>query len=209
LVLANTVYFKADWRTYFLEVADAPFAKADGTVVQTPTMRQSSKIRYAETGGMTAIELPYAAGPYAMWLMLPPAGGKPEDALTPVVMGRMRAAFTQTQVEVAVPKWDFETMLDLKSVLTGLGLKSAFGGGADFRGIAPGLFVAQAIHKANITVDEWGTEAAAVTAMVMALSGPPPATARFIADRPFAFAIVGGDDQIPLFIGRVSDPTAK
>jgi serine protease inhibitor len=209
LVLANTVYFKADWRAYFHEVADAPFTKADGTVIKTPTMRRSSKIRYAETGGMTAIELPYAGGPYAMWLMLPQAGGKPEDALQPVVMGRMRAAFTQTQVEIAVPKWDFETALDLESVLTGLGLKSAFGESADFRGIAPGLFVAQAVHKANITVDEWGTEAAAVTGIVTANSGPPPATARFIADRPFAFAIVGGDDQTPLFIGRVSDPTAK
>jgi serine protease inhibitor len=209
LVLANTVYFKADWQAYFPEVADAPFTKADGTVAQTPTMRRSGRVRYAETGGMTAIELPYAAGLYAMWLMLPPAGGRPEDALSSVVMGRMRAAFTQTQVEIAVPKWDFETTLDLRSVLTGLGLKSAFGEGADFRGIAPGLFFSQAIHKANITVDEWGTEAAAVTAVAWAVSGPPPATARFIADRPFAFAIVGGDDQIPLFVGRVSDPTAK
>jgi serpin B len=209
LVLANTVYFKADWRMFFEGVADAAFTNADGSVIRTPTMSNAVRIRYAETGGIAAIELPYADGPYAMWLMLTPPGAKPEDALTPAVLGRLRAAFTETQVEVAVPKWDFETSLDLQPVLTGLGLTSAFGSGADFSGIAPGLFISQAVHKANISVDEWGTEAAAVTGIGFAVSGPPPATAKFIADRPFAFAIVGGDDAIPLFIGRVIDPSAK
>jgi serpin B len=209
LVLANTVYFKADWKEFFLHVADQPFTKDGGSVIQTPTMLRSGQLRYAETDGIAAVEIPYAAGPYAMWLMLAPAVGKPEDALTPTAMGRLRAAFTMTQVDVAVPKWDFETSIDLGKVLPDLGLRSAFSGAADFSAIAPGLFLAQAIHKANITVDEWGTEAAAVTAGAMATSGPPPAKAKFIADRPFAFAIVGGDDGIPMFTGRVSDPAAK
>ena len=74
-------------------------------------------------------------------------------------------------------------------------------------GIAPGLFISQAAHAANITVDEWGTEAAAVTGVAMATSGPPPTVEEFHADRPFAFAIVGGADGVPLFVGRVSDPT--
>ncbi|WP_144122538.1 serpin family protein [Catellatospora sichuanensis] len=209
LVLANTVYFKADWRSYFVDVADAAFTRADGTVVRTPTMRNALAVRYAETGGIAAIELPYAEGPYAMWLMLPPSGGKPEDALSHQVLARLRDSFTELQVDVAVPKWDFESSLDLKAVLSGLGLTSAFGGGADFSGIASGLFISKAVHKANVTVDEWGTEAAAVTGLAGAVSAPPPPTARFIADRPFAFAIVGGRDRIPLFIGRVSDPSAR
>lgn len=208
LVLANTVYFKADWRSFFLDVADASFTRSDGTAIATPTMRNGLRIRYAETAGISAIELPYAEGPYAMWLMLPPAGGKPEDALTHQVLARLRDSFTELQVEVAVPKWDFDSSIDLKRVLGKLGLTAAFQGGADFSGIAPGLFISDAVHKANITVDEWGSEAAAVTGLAMALSGPPPTQAKFVADRPFAFAIVGGKDSIPLFIGRVSDPSA-
>ncbi|GAA2364816.1 serine proteinase inhibitor [Catellatospora methionotrophica] len=209
LVLANTIYFKADWRAYFLDVADAAFTPADGTVIQTPTMRASLRTRYAETGGVTAVELPYAEGPYAMWLILPPPGGKPEDTLAGQVLARLRGSFTEQQVEVAFPKWDFASDIDLGTVLPALGVKEAFGGGADFSGISPGLFIAKAVHKANITVDEYGTEAAAVTGIAMAMSGPPTPTARFVADRPFAFAIVGGPDRIPLFIGRVSDPSAK
>lgn len=209
LVLANTVYFKADWRTFFSGPMPAPFTTAAGNRIQTPTLRDNRRIRYAETGGVSAIELPYASGPYAMWLMLPASGGKPEDALTSAVLGRLRDSFTEAQVDVSVPTWDFETSLDLIDVLGRLGVVTAFSSEADFSGISPGLFISQAIHKANISVDEWGTEAAAVTGIGFAMSGPPTPTARFIADRPFAFAIVGGDDQIPLFIGRVSDPSAK
>ncbi|GAA1410031.1 serpin family protein [Catellatospora coxensis] len=209
LVLANTVYFKADWHSYFLDVADAAFTKADGTVVRTPTMRNGLRIRYAETAGIAAIELPYAEGPYAMWLMLPPSGGKPEDALAHQVLARLRDSFTELQVDVAVPKWDFDFSIDLRTTLAKLGVSAAFDAGADFDGIAPGLFISAAVHKANITVDEYGTEAAAVTGLAMAMSGPPPTQATFVADRPFAFAVVGGKDRVPLFIGRVSDPSAK
>lgn len=209
LVLANTVYFKADWQAFFPGVADARFTRADGRVIQTPTMRDSRRARYAETAGVQAVELSYADGPYAMWLMLPPEGGRPEDALHPDVLGRLRPAFRETQVDISVPKWDFGTAIDLKSVLAGLGLTVAFTEAADFAGIAPGLFIDQALHRATITVDEWGTEAAAVTGIAFAVSGPAPTDVKFIADRPFAFAIVGGDDRIPLFIGRVSDPSAR
>lgn len=210
LVLANTVYFKADWRRFFTTTADMPFTKADGTRIQTATLKDSRRVRYAETGAITAIELAYAEGPYAMWLMLAPPGGQPEDALTSEVLGRLRDSFTETAVEIAVPKWAFQNTIELKKVLPGLGLTSAFTlGDADFRGIAPELFIHDALQTADISVDEWGTVASAVTGMMMAQSGPPPATARFIADRPFAFAIVGGEDHIPLFVGRVCDPTAR
>jgi hypothetical protein len=90
-----------------------------------------------------------------------------------------------------------------------LGLTAPFAADADFSGIAAGLFISQAAHAANITVDEWGTEAAAVTGIAMALSAPPQPNEVFHADRPFAFAIVGGSDGIPLFIGRVSDPAGE
>ncbi len=209
LVLANAVYFKADWHSYFLDASAAPFTKGDGTVIQAPTMHRTGLMRYAQTGGMSAIELPYALGEFAMWVMLPAVGGKPEDTLAPAAYGALRSAFGEAQVAIAVPKWDFETSLDLATLLPGLGLRKAFEPSADFSGIAGGLFIAQAVHKANITVDEWGTEAAAVTGIGMPTSAQPEPAIRFTADRPFAFAIVGGKERIPLFIGRVSDPAAK
>jgi serine protease inhibitor len=71
-----------------------------------------------------------------------------------------------------------------------------------------GLYIYQAVHKANITVDEWGTEAAAVTGIAMAVSAPPQPTARVRADRPFGFAVVHAPTGVPLFVGQVADPSA-
>jgi serpin B len=210
LVLANTVYFKGDWSFPFDGPAPAPFTKADGQTITVETMTRNAMTGFAESGGTIAVELEYAAGPYAMWLMLPPKGAQPEDALTPEVLGRLRTGFAKTQVDVSVPKWDFASAIDLKPVLEGLGLRKIFSStAADLSGIGNNLFVAQALHKANITVDEWGTEAAAVTALgIDATSAKAPAPVKFMADRPFAFALVGGEDRVPLFIGRVSDPGA-
>ncbi len=209
LVLANTVYFKADWQHTFAPPMLARFTKADGSVVQAPTLGRTANTRYAESGGVTAVEIAYAAGPYAMWLMLPPAGAQPEQALRPETAQALRGAFTDAVVAVSFPAFDFETPTDLLQVLPKMGLASTFGAGADFSGIAAGLSIDQAVHKANITVDDWGTEAAAVTALSMPTSGPPEPQKRFIADRPFAFAIVAGKDKVPLFTGVVADPTAK
>jgi serpin B len=90
-----------------------------------------------------------------------------------------------------------------------MGLRQPFTDAADFSGIADGLFINGAMHRANITVDEHGTEAAAVTAIAMAGAGiqaPPHVQIR--ADHPFAFAIINTRNQAPLFMGTVTDPGA-
>ena len=82
-----------------------------------------------------------------------------------------------------------------------------FGTGADFSGMLRGVWLDQAVHRANITVDEWGTEAAAVTGISIFGSGRPPPDLTIRADHPFAFAIVDTQTATPLFIGHVADPT--
>jgi serpin B len=64
------------------------------------------------------------------------------------------------------------------------------------------------VHRANITVDEWGTEAAAVTGIGFASAGKMPPMIRMTVDRPFAFAIMHTATGVPLFMGRVADPSA-
>ena len=66
----------------------------------------------------------------------------------------------------------------------------------------------RALHRANITVDESGTEAAAVTALVVDAAGAGPASVTVRADHPFAFAIVHQATAAPLFLGQVADPAA-
>ena len=68
-------------------------------------------------------------------------------------------------VSLALPRWKSTTKLDLAPALNALGIHTAFTPAADFTAIAPGLYIGQAIHRATIDVDEWGTEAAAVTGL--------------------------------------------
>ena len=62
----------------------------------------------------------------------------------------------------------------------------------------------------RICVDENGTEAAAVTAMLLALSEPdaaPPKPVSVVINRPFIFLIRDGETGAILFVGRMVDPT--
>lgn len=178
-------------------------------------MQQAGFYAYASgASGWQAVSLPYASGidgtpeaNLAMWLILPPTGGDPAEMLAPDVLTAVAGSLTKSAVDLTMPKWDFATTIDLGTVLIGMGLTDVFDVG-DFSGIADGIGgISSAVHKANITVDETGTEAAAATGLVFAASGVMT-TESFHADRPFAFTIVGGAEHVPLFSGVIHDPTA-
>jgi serpin B len=211
LVLANTVYLKASWAysTPGAATVEQPFATAGGRV-DVPMFAQTGTMAYGSGGGWQAVEVPYAGGDLAMRVLLPSAGGDPMDLLAPDTMTAIGRALVPALVEVTMPRWDFATDLDLRTSLMSMGLTAAFSDGADFDGISRDLHIDRAVHRANITVDEWGTEAAAVTALAMAAAGAAPEhPIRVTVDRPFAFAIVGGPQRVPLFMGGVADPGGR
>ena len=84
---------------------------------------------------------------------------------------------------------------------------------ADFSAMAnvPGepLFIGAVVHQANITVDEFGTEAAAATAVIMRAGAAyiPDEPLPFVVDRPFLFAVRHKPTGAILFLGHVGDPT--
>ncbi|GAA3794426.1 serpin family protein [Sphaerisporangium flaviroseum] len=210
LVMANAVYLKADWLHPFAEdppEQDAAFTRADGSTVRTKLMRLKADLRYASGPGWQAVELPYAGSDLAMWVLVPERGSSPVDLLTPAALGRAAAGLKVTNVGLSLPGWDFATDLDLRAPLRTVGLNALFDG-ADFSGIADDLVLDQVVHRANITVDEWGTEAAAVTGMAFIVSARPSPAAEVRADHPFAFAIMHGPTSAPLFVGHVADPAA-
>jgi serpin B len=61
------------------------------------------------------------------------------------------------------------------------------------------------IHKTYIKVNEEGTEAAAVTAIVFETTsiGPPK---QITVDHPFLFAITENSSKSILFMGKVAEP---
>jgi serpin B len=82
---------------------------------------------------------------------------------------------------------------------------------ADFSGITrdASLSLWAVIHKAYVDVNEKGTEAAAATGAVMAVTSMRPQRPVFCADHPFFFVIRDNATGSLLFAGRVANPQAN
>ena len=210
LVLANAVYLKADWATPFAEqpTSDATFTTGAGKQITVPTMHQDGSMGYASSNKWQAVALPYAGGTLTMYVIVPNASTPLADLLAPATLTRISDGLRPTSLSLALPRWTSTTKLDLAPVLNTLGIRTGFTPTADFSAIAPGLYITQAIHRATIDVDEWGTEAAAVTGLAFAAASraAPPLTVR--ADHPFAYAIVNPQTGVVVFEGSVADPSA-
>ena len=79
---------------------------------------------------------------------------------------------------------------------------------ADFRGISESekLYINSVVHKANITVNEEGTEAAAATAIMMRKTAFNIEEVDFKVDRPFIYLIRDMDTNCIYFIGKIINP---
>ena len=73
--------------------------------------------------------------------------------------------------------------------------------GKDIRG---NIFISKVIQKTHIDLDNSGTRAAAVTAVIMAPESAMPGPTKFYRvelDRPFIYAIIDTESGLPIFIG--------
>ncbi|WP_419839668.1 serpin family protein [Candidatus Poriferisodalis sp.] len=210
LVLVNTVYLKADWRTPFWAdlTRDGTFTTGIGQQVTVPFMRDDEAIirRYVQLEGADAVELPYVRRELAMWLIVPHESdglAAVEASLDAAALADLSGIARTGTVDLTMPKWE-QTLppADLFEWLCPRG----FCAGAGFDGIAPGIFITAALHGAKVIVDEKGTEAAAATVIEGDMSMPPPPDLTVVADRPFLWAIIHNDTQAILFVGRLTNP---
>jgi serpin B len=218
LVLANAVYFKAQWVRQFSpeDTRESSFTTLDGRTNRVPTMIQSGhKFAYKAGDGYQVAELAYWGG-YTMTAILPARGTFRafEDGFTPARLDAVLNGLREAQLDLQMPKFAFDSAASLKAALEALGVANAFvpptrDGGADFTGMtdARELFLRDVLHKVFVSVDEHGTEAAAATAAVFErTSGAPPALMHL--DRPFLFLIRHQATGTVLFMGRVTDPAS-
>jgi len=212
LVLTNAIYFNAAWQYPFNEAitSDSQFYPLDGGEVTVPMMRQTESFGYTEDDNYQALELLYDGGELSMVILLPRAGQFEafEESLNAEQVNAIVSALDQRQVALAMPKFEFESAFKLKEALMAMGMPIAFTEGADFSGMTGGrdLFISAVVHKAFVSVDEAGTEAAAATAVIMKVTALPGTPVEFTANRPFIFLIRDIETGSILFIGRVLNP---
>ncbi len=218
LVLVNAIWFKANWMEPFDPelTIDAPFTLLDGTSVDVPMMTSPDRqLAFADLGDSVAVRLPYTGD--ASMLLVVPDQGRFEDVIgtfDAAALDALDDALGTADVNLAMPRFEFRTNLNLNALLRQLGIEDAFeapspNGGADFTGMTAEreLFISDVVHQAFIAVDEEGTEAAAATAVIMRLtSGPVEEPINVTVDRPFLFLIRHDSTGEILFVGQVTNP---
>ncbi|MEM7326715.1 MAG: serpin family protein [Actinomycetota bacterium] len=208
LVLTDTVYFKAQWRTIFGKYGpiDAPFTRLDGTTVDMTYLVDLEQPGPRGRGdGYVGAEVPYLGDDYAMLIVVPDEGRFDDirSRMSSDLLAELDASFTTGPYELRIPEWETTTAIDFLGWLTERGIAP----GA-YPGIGPGVFLDGAVHGADIAVDEVGTEAAAATALGFDESGPPEPELAVAADRPFFYFVRHVDTGAVLFAGQVTDPTS-
>jgi len=211
LVLANAIYFNAGWFYPFEEeqTRNGSFHLLGGGQISVPMMSQSKMLGYAKGEGYQAVALPYVGSEMAMVILLPRVDYFEvfEDSLSSEFLSEILQSLEMREVALTMPKFEYESSFMLSDALIEMGMPSAFGD-ADFSGMTGTreLFISEVVHKAFISVDEEGTEAAAATAVIMSLTAAPAPAVEVTIDRPFIYMIRDLQTGTVLFVGRVLNP---
>jgi serpin B len=222
--IVNAIYFKGAWQKEFYEGATQKegFTSADGKVSQIDFMNKLSWMPIYNSNGIAIAEIPYknrfdnisSDGRYlgsdvydelrvSMYLMMGEDIKNPELELNNILSSE---EFKSTYTKFSMPKFKIEFETSLNEILNNLGITDAFNmEKADFKNMfdkGGNMFVSDTIHKTYISVDEKGTEAAAVTAIGMAGSALPPEPLEVKFNKPFYFIIRDKVLGETLFVGR-------
>lgn len=223
LVLTNAVYFKTNWSKQFgaENTWDGKFKLNSGQRVDARMMQKTSNYNYGETSNLQILEMDYLGNDLSMLIILPKENNlnQIEDIFSIEELNNWKKDMKTEEVRVTLPKFKFETKYFMAEDLKEMGMPTAFRDpirnppGADFTGMSEigELYIGEVIHQTFVEVAEYGTEAAAATAVIMPCgsAGPTeePEIKIFNADHPFIFIIQQKETGNILFMGRMNDPS--
>lgn len=223
-MIVNAIYFKGAWESEFYKGANCEdlFTNGDGTQTKTTFMRNCDHYGYWEKDGVKIIELPFETDVVkfddegwlksresypnldtSMYILVSDRAINAEDTINNAL--KDKGFLPNTYIDFYMPKFKIEYSASIKDMLMSLGMEKAFDEKAlGFSKVLEHepLFVTDALHKTYISVDEKGSEAAAVTAIGMVGAGLPPEPIEFKVDKPFYFAIRDNVSGEILFMGR-------
>lgn len=220
MYLINALAFDAEWQKIYNEyqIRDGVFTCEDGAARNVEMMYSSEYTYLQDTQAQGFLKF-YGDKKYAFAALLPEEGIPVDDyiaSLTGKDLHELLSNATDAPVEAAIPKFEAEYSTLLNNMLTAMGMTDAFDAKlADLSGLgssnpAGNLFISRVIHKTYISVDEKGTKAGAATAVEVnkesaALNPVEPKTVYL--DRPFVYMIIDCEENLPVFIGAVKDPS--
>ena len=216
--LLNAIYFKGSWTLKFdkAETVDEHFVsvllpdEAETCDIRPlPMMHQLASFDYGETDDYQALRLPYGNGSFVMTVLLPKTDSRAVPQVpTAEAWQQLNRRMYGHKVDVKLPRFESTTDIYLKDIMMTLGMPDAFDAQkADFSNFCyTPTFIGQMKQVAKIKLDEEGTEAAAVTIVVMDKNdvGPdePEHVINFHANHPFLYVISEQKTGAVFFIGQ-------
>ncbi len=216
LVLTNAVYFKANWSIQFdaKDTYDQKFKLGSNKTTTAKMMHKTAYFNYGETNEIQILEMDYLGNDLSMVVILPKEGHDIGDigrTISAEKFNKWKSNMKYEMVAVAFPKFKYETKYFMRKTLSDMGMSTAFSENADFSGMTgeKNLFISEVIHQTFVEVAEYGTEAAAATAVVVKATAAPGKIEQpkvFNADHPFIFIIQDKKTGNILFLGMVNNP---
>ncbi|MBA1333967.1 MAG: hypothetical protein HPY66_0360 [Firmicutes bacterium] len=215
MYIFNSLYFQGKWQNKFdkSETQKEDFELRNGDKVTVDMMNAERRISYYEDDKIQAGKFDYYG--CSMLVILPK--GNIDGYISQLSNGELDKiddSFDHIKVKIKLPKFSFGQKNQLNDYLTALGMKTAFDiEKADFTGIADrsdgfNLYIDDIAQECFISVDEEGTEAAALTSVLLAGAAPPKEIVppEFYVERPFLFIIRDNRTGLMLFMGKVENP---
>ena len=218
MALVNAVTFDAKWISPYTDVRNKTgyFTSADGKKQDAEVLCEKDGMRYLEDKEATGFVKFYGGGDYAFAAILPNEGISADDYVKGLTTKKFvdlmnsHEAHPSAEVETQMPKFSVDYGKSLIDVLKAMGIKDAFDGNtADFSKMGKsqnGLCIGEVIQKTHIEVDDEGTKAAAATIVEMLECCAPmyKEEKKVILNRPFVYAIVDTETNIPVFMGTLN-----
>ncbi len=209
MYLINALAFDAEWLNVYekSDVREGQFTSISKEK-QKAEMMSSTEYSYLEDDFATGFIKGYH-GNYAFVALLPKGDIESYIAsLNGNAIENILKTKESTTVRCKLPKFSLDYDVLLNDSLINMGMSDAFSkDNADFSKMSDyELYIDSVIHKTHITVDEKGTKAGAVTSIEMKnASMPIDKPKEVILDRPFVYMIIDTTNNLPLFMGVLTE----
>jgi len=226
MLLINALAIDMEWEDSFdsKDTIGADFYLEDGSSMNATTMHletSSDSVSYYKDKGITALtmDLKEYNNTQLEFVAIMPEENLSDyvetfsiDEFDNIIEKSKLASKAKNGVDISIPRFSFDYDLKLKNDLINLGITDAFDGAlANFSNISDtGLYVNDALHKANIDFTENGIKAAAVTVIYMTdgmvLVEDKPVEINI--DKPFLYVIKDKNRGEIWFVGTVYKPNS-
>lgn len=199
MVLLNALYFKGEWVKEFSEnltsIKDFYNFNDESKTKEIEMMSMKTEFNFYEDNKIQIIEIPYQKDYMSAIIILPSKNIEINEYISELdddIIQKNIKKMTKKEVQLQLPKFELEFSSTLNDILQKMGMVQPFSQvSADFTGMKEenDIYIGKVLQKTYLKVDEKGSEAAAITTVIINTKSMPRNNYKMIVNRPFLFML--------------------